>query len=117
MTLLERDDALAALVRALAASHPQGQVATVSGEAGVGKTALLEALADQSPTASFLWGACAALGPPGPLGPALAMLAATSTRGWPRAFPAISFSRPPPPPSREEGRRPASSSRTCTGPT
>ena len=71
MTLLERDDALAALGRALAASHPQGQIATVSGEAGVGKTALLEALADQSPAASFLWGACEALGTPRPLGPLL----------------------------------------------
>jgi predicted ATPase len=71
MTLLERDDALAALVRALAASHPQGQIATVSGEAGVGKTALLEALAGQSPAASFLWGACEALGTPRPLGPLL----------------------------------------------
>src|SRR4029450_2286902 len=71
MKLLERDDALAALGRALAASHPQGQIATVSGEAGVGKTGLLEALADQSPTASFLWGACEALGTPRPLGPLL----------------------------------------------
>src|SRR4029453_11742508 len=71
MTLLERDDALAELERALAASHPQGQIATVSGEAGVGKTALLHALAERNPAASILWGACEALSTPRPLGPLL----------------------------------------------
>ncbi len=71
MTLLERDDPLAILDRAIATAHPQGQIATVSGEAGVGKTALLQALADRNPSASFLWGACEALTTPRPLGPLL----------------------------------------------
>ncbi len=72
--LLERDGALAALTRALAASRPQGQIAAVSGEAGVGKTTLLQALAArESQTTSFLWGACEALATPRPLGPLLDM--------------------------------------------
>jgi predicted ATPase len=74
MTLLERDEPLAALSYALAASHGQGQFAAVSGEAGVGKTALLEAFAArEGETTAFLWGACEALGTPRPLGPLLDM--------------------------------------------
>jgi predicted ATPase len=129
MKLLERDDALAALGRALAASHPQGQIATVSGEAGVGKTALLEALADQSPAASFLWGACEALGTPRPLGPLLDLvpelgdeiepLVATTV---PRhqvfaAFATAVAKRRPPIPQQVERRlvRPVHSSKTTKG--
>ena len=74
MTLLERDEPLAALSYALAASHGQGQFAAVSGEAGVGKTTLLEAFAArEGETTAFLWGACEALGTPRPLGPLLDM--------------------------------------------
>ena len=75
-TLLERDGALASLSDALAASRMQGQVAAVSGEAGVGKTSLLEALAArEGRSAPFLWGACEALATPRPLGPLLDMAA------------------------------------------
>jgi DNA-binding CsgD family transcriptional regulator/tetratricopeptide (TPR) repeat protein len=69
MRLLERDDELGELGRALTTSHPQGRIAAVSGEAGVGKTALLHALAERHPGASFLWGSCDALTTPRPLGP------------------------------------------------
>ncbi len=71
MILLERDDALATLDRAIAASYPHGQIVTVSGESGVGKTALIQAFADRTPSAPFLWGACEALDTPRPLGPLL----------------------------------------------
>ena len=92
MTLLERDQPLAALSHALAASCVQGQVAAVSGEAGVGKTALLGALAAREPASTaFIWGACEALSTARPLGPLLdmapdlgtdfeALLAATAPR-------------------------------------
>src|SRR5215831_1234122 len=72
--LLERDDALAALTQALAASHVHGQFAAVSGEAGVGKTALLEAFAAGAlGSRPPLWGACEARDTPRPLGPLLDM--------------------------------------------
>src|SRR5262245_44686845 len=74
--LLERDDALRELSRALAASHALGQFAAVSGEAGVGKTALVEAFVAREPgVVPFLWGACEALATPRPLGPLLDMAA------------------------------------------
>ncbi|HEX2453778.1 MAG TPA: AAA family ATPase [Vicinamibacterales bacterium] len=74
MIVFERDEALAALSRALSASRAQGQFAAVSGEAGVGKTTLLEELATRERQAApFLWGACEALGTPRPLGPLLDM--------------------------------------------
>jgi predicted ATPase len=41
----------------------------VAGEAGVGKTALLEALHEQVPDARWLWGACEGSFTPRPLGP------------------------------------------------
>jgi DNA-binding CsgD family transcriptional regulator/tetratricopeptide (TPR) repeat protein len=71
--LFERDEPLAALARALDASRAQGQLAAVSGEAGVGKTSLLEALAAGERDVAFLWGACEALDTPRPLGPLLDM--------------------------------------------
>ena len=74
MTLFERSDALTVLSRALAASRAHGQFAAISGEAGIGKTSLLEALAvRESQAAPFLWGACEALSTPRPLGPLLDM--------------------------------------------
>jgi DNA-binding CsgD family transcriptional regulator/tetratricopeptide (TPR) repeat protein len=72
MTLLERDDHLNGLDDALRASRNHGQFAVVSGEAGVGKTSLLEAFAARG-RASFLWGACESLSTPRPLGPLLDM--------------------------------------------
>jgi DNA-binding CsgD family transcriptional regulator/tetratricopeptide (TPR) repeat protein len=72
--LLEREDSIDALTRALSASRAHGQVAGISGEAGVGKTSIIEVLAArEGQSTSFLWGACEALGTPRPLGPILDM--------------------------------------------
>jgi DNA-binding CsgD family transcriptional regulator len=71
-TLLERDDALARLgelVGEVRASG-QGRLVFVGGEAGVGKTALLEHFcAAQDDGVRVLWGACEPLRTPRPLGP------------------------------------------------
>jgi DNA-binding CsgD family transcriptional regulator len=72
--LLERDEYLSALDEALrqaAAGH--GRVALVSGEAGIGKTALVERFIaraqERYSSLRLLWGACEALFTPRPLGP------------------------------------------------
>jgi DNA-binding CsgD family transcriptional regulator len=65
--LLERDASLAALHEALGAG---GRVVFVSGEAGVGKTALVRRFCDEARgSARLLEGACDALFTPRPLGP------------------------------------------------
>jgi class 3 adenylate cyclase/tetratricopeptide (TPR) repeat protein len=72
--LLERSDALSTLAGALAgiARTAQGQLVLVSGEAGVGKTALLRRFCDDHRrSARILWGACDPLFTPRPLGPLL----------------------------------------------
>jgi hypothetical protein len=70
--LLERDEPLAALARALAAARTIGQLVTVSGEAGIGKSSLLAAFAErEASNARVFWGYCEALGTPRPLGPLL----------------------------------------------
>ncbi|MCA1844519.1 MAG: AAA family ATPase [Actinobacteria bacterium] len=71
MRLLERDDDLAALVahweRARAG---RGGLAVVAGEAGAGKSSLLQAFADDHHAGTpVLWGACDPLSLPRPLGP------------------------------------------------
>jgi DNA-binding CsgD family transcriptional regulator/tetratricopeptide (TPR) repeat protein len=69
MRLLERDHPLAVLRdRARAAAKGHGSVVLVAGEAGIGKTVLLRALADEPP-APVLWGMCDPLTTPRPLGP------------------------------------------------
>ena len=74
--LLEREEALTALSRMLAAAREHGQFAAVCGEAGIGKTALLEAFAvREHQAATFFWGACEPLDTPRPLGPLLDMAA------------------------------------------
>ena len=69
--LLERDQFLSALDELLRrAAAGTGQIALVSGEAGIGKTSLVERfLGCQQPTTRALWGACEALFTPRPLGP------------------------------------------------
>lgn len=68
--LLERERYLADLGKWLAeAGERSGCVALVGGEAGIGKTTLLEELARQHPGSRVLWGACDALFTPRPLAP------------------------------------------------
>lgn len=70
--LVEREAALAALRAALSAAAREGRVALVAGEAGIGKTSVLRALAAAHDGAVW-WGACDALETPLPLAPLLDM--------------------------------------------
>ena len=68
--LLERDTFLASLCTDLAAATAgAGRCVLVSGEAGIGKTCLLEHFVQTHPATRVLWGACEALFTPHPLGP------------------------------------------------
>src|SRR6202158_4007226 len=70
MELLEREQCLADLVEWLGAVAERGGcIALVGGEAGIGKTALLQEFSKQQRTARVLWGACEALFTPRPLAP------------------------------------------------
>ena len=69
--LLERDAYLSTLGRVLdQVAQGSGRIALVSGEAGIGKTSLVECFLGQQPRSTrILWGACQALFTPRPLGP------------------------------------------------
>jgi DNA-binding CsgD family transcriptional regulator/tetratricopeptide (TPR) repeat protein len=69
--LLERDEYLLALNESLRQiTEGSGRIALVSGDAGIGKTSLVERFAERLPTdVRALWGACEALFTPRPLGP------------------------------------------------
>jgi len=68
--LLERDTFLDLLAGyADEALLGQGRVVLIAGEAGVGKTALVEAFEERMPAARWAWGACDDLSTPRPLGP------------------------------------------------
>ncbi len=70
MELLERERYLADLAAWLhAAAEDCGCIALVGGEAGIGKTALLQELSRRHPGVRVLWGACDALFTPRPLAP------------------------------------------------
>lgn len=78
MELVERDSASHTLRQLLQAARNQGHVALVAGEAGVGKTSLLRALAGTHD--AVWWGACDALQTPHPLAPLLDIVRETGTR-------------------------------------
>jgi DNA-binding CsgD family transcriptional regulator/tetratricopeptide (TPR) repeat protein len=67
--LLERDEHLGVLVALLAAARSAGRLVLVSGEAGAGKTALVQRLLADHPTTPALVGRCDDLFAPRPLGP------------------------------------------------
>lgn len=68
--LLERDEALATLdTSARAAAEGHGRTVLVSGEAGIGKTTLLERFGAGLASGRLLWGGCESLATPRPLGP------------------------------------------------
>jgi DNA-binding CsgD family transcriptional regulator/tetratricopeptide (TPR) repeat protein len=70
MELLEREAYLAELAQCLgAAAAGKGRIALVGGEAGIGKTALLQEFSNQQRKVRVLWGACDALFTPRPLAP------------------------------------------------
>jgi len=70
MDLLERASFLETLGEYAAEAHGgDGRLVLVSGESGIGKTALLEAFQQRSHGARWLWGACDGLLTPRPLGP------------------------------------------------
>src|SRR5262252_6850528 len=70
MDLLERTSFLRTLAEyAGAAKQGDGRLVLVSGESGIGKTALVETFQQQARGARWLWGACDGLLTPRPLGP------------------------------------------------
>lgn len=70
MDLLERSPALEDLKRWLGdARTGQGRLVLVEGEAGIGKTSLLNEFAARHRVASLLWSGCDSLNTPRPLGP------------------------------------------------
>ena len=71
MNLLEREPALTVLQGALGdVAHGEGRVALVYGEAGIGKTSLVDSFARaRGQPGRTLWGACDSLHTPRPLGP------------------------------------------------
>ena len=68
--LLERESSLALLNEyAAQATHGEGRLVLLSGEAGVGKSALVERLCRDLPDARWSWSTCDGLFTPRPLGP------------------------------------------------
>ncbi|MET9328295.1 AAA family ATPase [Tsukamurella sp. NPDC003166] len=77
MELIERDDDLSVLVaHAARARAGEGSMVLVTGEAGAGKSSLLEEFASGDHGLRVVWGACDPLGTPRPLGPLFDVAAA-----------------------------------------
>jgi DNA-binding CsgD family transcriptional regulator/tetratricopeptide (TPR) repeat protein len=76
--LLEREQALGALEGWLedVRRSGAGRVVFVAGEAGIGKTALVQAFCDAAVPVRALWGRCDPLATPAPLGPVVEVAAA-----------------------------------------
>src|SRR5215469_5258007 len=86
MQLLERTYFLRTLGEyATEARQGDGRLVLVSGESGIGKTALLEAFQDEQPGTRWLWGACDGLFTPRPLGPLFDIGAQLDVEGGPLA--------------------------------
>jgi len=88
MQLLERESSLASLAGyAEEARRGEGRLVLVAGEAGVGKSALVEALERDLAAACWSWGACDGLFTPRPLGPLFDLAGQRCRRarcgGWP----------------------------------
>ncbi|HEY4082751.1 MAG TPA: AAA family ATPase [Burkholderiaceae bacterium] len=82
MELLEREAALEELnARWQAAGAGQGHVLLLAGEAGIGKTSLLRAMAARRGQGRLWWGACDALQTPHPLAP-LQDISREAQPGW-----------------------------------
>ena len=123
MALVERDAALLTFDRLLKPARTgTGHVLLASGEAGIGKTTLLKALATRRGEAALWWGACDCLETPHPLAP-LHDIAhnASSPAASPCAWTAPSARRcrrdEAPPPARAQqgpaGARSAQATSTC----
>src|ERR1700683_2626424 len=70
MVLMERDPVLASLRQyAREASQGEGRLVLIAGEAGVGKSVLIERFQRDLPHARWSWGACHGLSTPRPLAP------------------------------------------------
>ncbi|MEZ0580704.1 AAA family ATPase [Nocardioides sp. MH1] len=70
MELLERDAHLVALDEYVdSAATGRGRLVLLAGDAGIGKTSLVDAFRERHPDVSWLWGACDASFTPRPLGP------------------------------------------------
>ena len=70
MELVERENEIRLLEECLRdAARGSGRMVLLGGEAGIGKTSLLQALADRRDEAILWWGACDALQTPHPLAP------------------------------------------------
>jgi predicted ATPase len=70
MVLLERDPVLASLRQyAHEAAQGEGRLVLIAGEAGVGKSVLVERFQRDLPDARWSWGACDGLSTPRPLAP------------------------------------------------
>jgi DNA-binding CsgD family transcriptional regulator/tetratricopeptide (TPR) repeat protein len=85
MELVERDNLLQQLQTRLGTvARGSGHAVFVAGEAGIGKTSLLKALAEQRGDAMLWWGACDALQTPQPLAPLLDIARGTEVafRAW-----------------------------------